>query len=224
MLAFSQSDLLNLLIAAPGLLFSLTVHEFAHARVALAFGDPTAKYQGRLTLNPLHHLDPIGTIALFLAGFGWAKPVPVNVGNLRPPGLGQVCVSFAGPLSNLGLAVLFGLLARALVPLYHVLSPEAGDLLMSAILYTAAINVVLFVFNLIPLAPLDGHHIAGQMVNPWQRPNFLRWQMTYGQMVLLALLFGPRLLSGYLQMRVPDPIGWVLRHAQDIFFRVLGFG
>ena len=111
-------QMLVALIAA--MLISLTLHELAHARTALAFGDPTAQMMGRISLNPLRHLDPIGSIALVLsmmagAGIGWAKPVPVNPANLQPRRLGDIMVSLAGPMANLGLAVAAGLLLRLMV-------------------------------------------------------------------------------------------------------------
>ena len=216
MYGFSTEWLYRTLISAPGLILSLTVHEVAHARTALAFGDPTARDMGRTSFNPLRHLDPIGTIALFLAGFGWAKPVPVNPANLHPPRLGDVSVSLAGVASNLGLAVIFGLIARALWHFHARMDPRTWELLMDVVIYTAAINVTLCVFNLIPLYPLDGHHVVAQMVDPWRRPDFMRWQMQYGPILLMILIFGPRFFSGFL--RIPDPAGWLIGHAQNVFW------
>src|ERR1035437_8633090 len=104
------------LLTIPLLIFSLVVHECAHARTALAFGDPTAKNMGRITLNPLPHLDFMGTLCLIFSGFiGWAKPVPVNPYNLHPRRLGDIAVSFAGPASNLSLALIFGLILKGMV-------------------------------------------------------------------------------------------------------------
>lgn len=146
------------LTAAPAILLALTVHEFFHAWSALRFGDTTARDAGRLTLNPLAHLDLFGTIVLFLSQFrfGWAKPVPVNPYNLRGnPRVADFWISAAGPLSNLGLAFLFGLLFRAVAALSL---PLPGPVFM-ILFYGVSVNVSLALFNLIPLFPLDGSHI-----------------------------------------------------------------
>ncbi len=208
-------DFLTLLpFLAPPLLLSLTVHEFAHARVALAFGDPTALRAGRVTLNPLKHLDPVGTIALFLVGFGWAKPVPVNPHLLRPPGLGNVMVTAAGPISNLTLATLAGILLRVLVGTsgWH----EGGllSMIQTVLLITIGINVLLAVFNVIPLKPLDGHHILGEMLPAGMRSGYAMWQARYGSFALMILLFGPRLLSYMSGRYVQGPISWLLSKSQ----------
>ncbi len=211
------------LILAPVLLLSLTLHEFAHARIALAFGDPTALQAGRVTLNPLRHLDPIGTIMLLVAGFGWAKPVPVNPYNLRPRRLGEIMVSLAGPVSNLSLAILAGCLLRILIvsPLFKTLGDRA-ILVINALLMILSINVCLFTFNLLPLFPLDGHHIVREMLPPNKQMNFMHWQMKYGMWVLLFLLAGPGLLTSYLHQPIPDPLGWLLSHTMHMTERIVG--
>jgi Zn-dependent protease len=151
------------------LLFSIIVHEVAHGYVALLNGDPTAKILGRITLNPVPHLDPIGTVLLPLlllmsrAGiiFGWAKPVPVNPLNFRNPSLGEITVSAAGPLSNLALAVVFAYLLRL----------DLGNVgFMKMAYFGVTINIFLALFNLIPLPPLDGSHILATLLPPaWAR-------------------------------------------------------
>jgi Zn-dependent protease len=147
------------------LLFSIIIHEVAHGYVALLNGDPTAKVMGRITLNPLPHLDPIGTVFLPLlllisrAGiiFGWARPVPVNSLNFRHRGLGEITVSAAGPLSNLALAVVFAYLLRL----------DLGNVgLMKLAYFGVSINIFLALFNLIPLPPLDGSHILATLLPP----------------------------------------------------------
>ncbi len=142
------------------LIFSVIVHEVAHGLAALSLGDPTAKYAGRLTLNPIRHIDPVGSIIVpllcaLLPGslmFGWAKPVPVNPYNLKYGKWGDVIVSFAGPLSNIILAVVAGLAIRF-----------GGDALLSSTSSLLSLicltNIVLAIYNLIPISPLDGSHI-----------------------------------------------------------------
>jgi len=216
----TPEDLYNLLLLAAPLVLSLTIHEYAHARTALAFGDPTAKHLGRCTLNPLAHLDPIGTIALFVVHFGWAKPVPVNPHNLDPPRLGDIAVSLAGPLSNLALAILSGLLLRAWFAYYAEidLPTRIADALWVILYYTMSINLVLCLFNLIPLFPLDGHHILRESLPKTdQRVRFMAWQMRYGRILLLALIFGPRLASFLLRRPVVGPIGAMFRFVIEPF-------
>ncbi|MHC4985180.1 MAG: site-2 protease family protein [Planctomycetota bacterium] len=193
----------QMLVLAPGLLFSLTIHEYAHARVALLFGDPTAYYQGRVSLNPLRHLDPIGTLMIFLIKFGWAKPVPVNPANLNPRGIGDIAVSLAGPFSNLAFAAMLGVMVRVALASGFLVDKPWGETALTMVLVTMAVNIVLCVFNLIPLFPLDGHHVLREILPAGQRYGYMAWQMRYGQMVLLALLFVPRLLQ------IPGILGMV---------------
>ena len=150
------------IMLVPGLL-AITMHEVAHGWVAERFGDPTARLLGRLTLNPLKHLDPIGTLLLFFIGFGWARPVPVNPGNLRDPRRNILWVALGGPIANLGLALLSALVLRVLggLPTWPIGSIEAMVLepliLMAA--FSLYINVVLAVINLMPVPPLDGGRV-----------------------------------------------------------------
>jgi len=201
-------------LVAP-LLFSLALHELAHARTALAFGDPTAKNQGRCTLNPLVHLDPVGTISLLLAGFGWAKPVPVNPHNLNPPKMGSIAVSLAGPLANLGLAVIVGAGVRGLLALGVNFNSPGGSMILSVALYTVLANICLFAFNMLPLFPLDGHHIVRDQLPSRHQAGFMHWQLRYGRPLLIAIVLGPRLLN-LLNIPVFDPLGWVFRRAADV--------
>ncbi len=153
--------IIGLLIIAPPILFALTVHEYAHGWMALRLGDPTAKDAGRLTLNPLSHLDPIGTLMLFIVHLGWAKPVPVNPYNLRHPKKDMMWVSLAGPGANMLTAFACGLIIRLINPLtsnFEIGSSAFGILVMM-IVYGMVINLVLAFFNLIPLPPLDGSKI-----------------------------------------------------------------
>lgn len=189
--------MMRLLITVPAILISLTVHELAHARTALAFGDPTAKYAGRITLNPLAHLDPIGTLCLLFAFFGWAKPVPVNPANLHPRGLGNFAVSLAGPGSNLCLAVAGGV---ALKIILEHLGPNGLPqqfflrAALAMLLALLLVNISLCLFNLIPLFPLDGSHILQELLPFHLHHRYMYWQHRYGQFVLMAIVFLPQIL------------------------------
>ncbi|MCU9613341.1 site-2 protease family protein [Caldibacillus lycopersici] len=167
------------------LIVAFTVHEFAHAYVAYKFGDPTAKNQGRLTLNPAVHLDPIGTILLLIAGFGWARPVPVNRYHFKNPRLAGVLVSIAGPLSNLLLAFIGGILQS--ITLAIGLSGTAGQMLYDFSFYFMYLNAILCVFNLLPLPPLDGYRIIQDLVSNDVRAKMSQFE-TYGLIIFLILV------------------------------------
>ena len=171
------------------LLVAFTVHEFSHAAVATLFGDPTPRDAGRLTLNPLKHLDIMGSIMLLVAGFGWAKPVPINPHVIdRKSKAGVMLVSLAGPASNLLLAALGAIPLRfGWIPLISSASPifpSLGDFLLEFLF----INLALFLFNLIPLAPLDGEKvIAFFLPEHWvEKMERIR---PYSSMILLAVVF-----------------------------------
>lgn len=160
----NPSALFMLLVSVPGVLIAITFHEFAHGYVAYKLGDNTAKLEGRLSLNPLDHLDPIGTLMLLLAGFGWGKPVNVNPSNYtRKISMekGEALVSLAGPLMNIILSIIFAIIYFAIYKFTNVtfLSSTVGTVLMLLISATISINVGLGIFNLIPLPPLDGSKI-----------------------------------------------------------------
>jgi Zn-dependent protease len=171
------------------LVISVMAHEVAHGAAAYAFGDPTAKNQGRLTLNPLKHIDFFGSILLpFLlyitnAGFliGWAKPVPYNPYNLRNRRLGEFCVSIAGILTNLILAIIFSLLIR-----FNVILNLSGDVI-NLMVYIVFLNVTLAVFNLIPVPPLDGSKILFSLV-PYKYERHLLVLEKYGFYILITLV------------------------------------
>ncbi|PTX60825.1 Zn-dependent protease [Melghirimyces profundicolus] len=169
------------------LLAGFAVHEFAHAWTAYRFGDPTAKKEGRVTLNPLAHLDPLGTIAVFLMGFGWAKPVPVNRFYFRHPRLAGVWVTVAGPFSNLALAFLFTLLFRAWFQFGGSTAVPGMETGLYILVY---LNVILFLFNLFPVPPLDGYRILEDLAPARLRPR-LRQYEPYGILVFVVLLVTP---------------------------------
>ena len=170
-----------LVLLIPVLLFALVFHEFSHGWVAYKLGDPTAKNQGRLTLNPLSHLDPFGSMMILFVGFGWAKPVPVDSRYLANPRKDMMKIAFAGPASNLILALVGGILIR--------LTGYAGPLNSMLILFTQ-INISLAVFNMIPIPPLDGSQIfSGIMIR--RNPQLVMQLQMYGPQILMGLiLFG----------------------------------
>ena len=172
---------LGFIIIAVPLLYAVIFHELAHGWVAYRMGDPTAKSMGRLSLNPLRHLDPMGTLMLFLVGFGWAKPVPVNFNQLRDKRLGMILVSSAGIITNI-------LLAFCALFLYRLLSLPPSGIAAQLLYYFARINIILAAFNLIPLPPLDGSKILMGFASPSVR-NFLFRFERYGFFVIIALLF-----------------------------------
>lgn len=174
------------------LAIAFTVHEFAHAYVAYKFGDPTAKKQGRLTLSPLAHLDPIGTLLIFIAGFGWAKPVPVNRFYFKNPRLAGVLVSVAGPLSNLviafiGLAVWYILLSAGALSSF---SPGTAESLEQFFNILVLLNITLFIFNLFPFPPLDGYRIIEDLAPAGVRAKMTQFE-SYGIVVFLILVLTP---------------------------------
>jgi Zn-dependent protease len=177
----------QLAIQLPPLLFALTVHELAHGWVAFRLGDPTAKLAGRLTMNPLKHLDPLGVLAFVIMKIGWAKPVPVDPRYFRNPQKDMLLVALAGPGSNVLLAIASALLARVLVsvpvlPLF-VLQPLVGMLVASV-----WINIMLAVFNIIPIPPLDGSKVLMGVLPPEAARSFARIE-PFGFFLLLALFY-----------------------------------
>ncbi len=213
-------DIPTLLARAVTLLIAFTIHELAHAVSADYLGDDTAKRLGRVTLNPLAHLDPIGTFMLLFAGFGWAKPVPVNPYNLRGnPRTSMALVALAGPVSNLLLASLAVIPFRLnLLNQFDAFSPSSGLVFLPFFLFEfIGINIILAVFNMIPIPPLDGYKILYALL-----PDELAFRLEpleqYGFLILLGLLFLPSLLPG-----VPNIItGPMLSISRSLFNLMLG--
>ena len=174
------------LVNIPVVLFAITVHEYAHARTALSLGDPTAKLAGRITLNPISHLDPVGAICLYLFHFGWAKPVPVDPRYFRNPKMGSLWVSLAGPLANFGTALLAGILIR------YFLFP--WEWYLRILLSMVILNVALGLFNLLPIPPLDGSHILESFL-PNQALQKYREIARYAPMLLLGVFLADRFLK-----------------------------
>ena len=168
------------LLAIP-LLYSIILHEISHGWIAYLFGDDTAKRTGRLSLNPLVHLDPIGTLALFLVGFGWAKPVPVVYSNLRNFRVGLICVSLAGCVTNIAIAT-------ASILLLQLKPIAANPMIAITLIVMVKINIILGAFNLIPIPPLDGSRILLGIL-PEKAQGALVKLEPYGLLILFALLF-----------------------------------
>ena len=189
-----------LILLIPVLVFALVFHEFSHAWVANQLGDPTAKYAGRLTLNPLAHLDIFGSLMILFVGFGWAKPVPVDSRHLSNPRIDMMKIAFAGPASNLLLALISGTFIRT--------TGYMGSLTTMLVMFTQ-INIMLAVFNMIPISPLDGSQIfSGFMVR--RNPDMVYKLQIYGPQILMGLiLFG-------MFTRI-SPIWWVMRPFVDFF-------
>jgi len=173
----------NMIFRIPALLIALTIHEYAHARVAVWMGDNTPKIMGRLTLNPIAHLDPFGLIMLWLFKFGWAKPVPINPNNFKNWRKGTMLVSLAGPGANIMMAflaaIIYGILAK-----FQLMSSGVDAVLK----FTYSYNIIFAVFNLIPLPPLDGSKILMNLL-PGRQASMLEKIEPYAPFILLALVY-----------------------------------
>ena len=183
----------ELIILAPPLLFALTFHEFAHGFVAYRLGDPTARDAGRLTLNPLKHLDPLGTIAFFFIKIGWAKPVPVNPRYFQDPKQDMLWVALAGPLTNLAVAVVSAVLTKGIWLLANVLpySAAAEAILVplnSMLIASVWINLVLCIFNFLPIPPLDGSRILMGLLPNNLALSYMKIER-FGFIIILVLAF-----------------------------------
>lgn len=203
----SVEQLLGSIIA---LVVGLTFHEFSHAAVADSLGDHRPRAMGRLTLNPLPHIDPLGAIMLVVAGFGWAKPVMINPAALRNGRTGLAMVAAAGPIANVVVAVLAAVLFRVLD-----LAAIGGTTAMTIIAWVVLLNMVLAVFNLLPIPPLDGYNVALAFLPPRQA-LFLSRYGQYGIFVLLGLV-----VLNYVGSPI-DPLGWILGIASFLGGILLG--
>lgn len=199
--------ILQIIILAPPILLALTVHEFAHGYVAYRFGDPTARDQGRLTLNPLKHLDPIGTIAFFIIHIGWAKPVPVNPGYFKNPRKDMLWVALAGPAVNMVLAVISALAVKIVWFIAKTIpySPMAEAILVplnEVLMASVWINLVLCIFNFLPIPPLDGSKILAGLLPPDLARSYASVER-YGFAIILLLAF-----TGILSKMILPVIGF----------------
>ncbi len=183
MLDFTAADIQRYLVIAPGLLVALVFHEVAHGYVAYLLGDPTAKTQGRLTLNPFRHLDPLGTLAFFFVQFGWARPVPVNPRFFRNPRKGMMYTALAGPGINFTLAAVFALA-------FHMLAGfgVSGASSLYAITYFGVfVNLILGAFNLLPIPPLDGSNVVAYFLPSRAAYKYLSLSR-YGFIILIGII------------------------------------
>lgn len=200
-----------LIIMIPVILFSLTVHEYSHGRIAYILGDDTAKKLGRLTFNPLKHLDIMGVVFFYFMGFGWAKPVPVDPRNFQEPRRDMMYVAIAGPLSNVALAVLCGFFIR-------IIDPYSNVVLFTVLCFGVYINVALAIFNLLPVFPLDGSSVIKGLV-PAPVANRLGNLDRYGAFLLLGIVLMDHLAhTGILWYVLGVPILYVVQFVtQDVF-------
>jgi len=190
------------LYALPGIILGLTVHEYSHALCAWKLGDNTARDQGRLTLNPLRHIDIIGFIFILIAGFGWAKPVQFNPENLRNYRRDKALIAAAGPLSNLILGILITLGLKVFIN--HMGAENAvAHKIFSLLVYSASVNVGLFIFNLLPIPPLDGSHIVFSGLN--LKPEIENWIRKIGMPVLIIIL----LVQNYANITIIPISDWI---------------
>lgn len=181
-------DPIQFLAFVIAIVLGITVHEFMHAYIAHRFGDDTGRLLGRMSLNPMAHLDPFGSLLLVLAGFGYGKPVPINESRLRSS-LALTFVALAGPLANLALAALFAL------PLRFGTAEVFGDIYTTVLIYIVRMNCILAIFNLIPIPPLDGSNVVYGLLPPRQQYSWRTFQQ-YGPFILLALLLlAPRIFN-----------------------------
>lgn len=182
---FGNISLQALIAGLVALLVGLTFHEFSHAVTADNLGDDRPRRMGRLTLNPLAHIDPIGALMLIIAGFGWAKPVMVNPAALRGGRRSMALVAFAGPLANVVVAIAFAVVYRIMV-----LAGVDSGFFLSLVALIVQINILLAIFNLLPIPPLDGYNVALAYLPPRQAMTLQRYA-PYGIIVLLLLIFLP---------------------------------
>ncbi len=179
-------NLLDLIAGIPGLIIAMVIHEYAHARVAVALGDRTPLLMGRLTLNPAAHIDPIGLIMLFLVRFGWAKPVIIDPRNFKKPRRDDILVSLAGPFANLVMAFLALVALLVIKSTMGHLSVGVYQVFQLIIIY----NINFAIFNMIPLPPLDGSHVLVQLLPPKMAYAYARLER-YSFLILIVLIMPP---------------------------------
>ncbi len=188
---FSREGLITFLYTLPALVLSLSIHEYAHAWVAYKLGDISQKIRGRLTLNPLAHIDPIGFIAIVLVGVGWGKPVTVDDRNFKDSRKGMMLTSLAGPASNLLLAILVTIILKLLMVfgvMNTIINSNTGNIILNMLLYVIQFNIVFGIFNLIPLPPLDGSKVLAYFL-PQKARGFMYTLERYSFIIIMIIYF-----------------------------------
>lgn len=177
------------LMIIPGIIVGISFHEYAHGLVAYKLGDPTPKYQGRLTVNPAAHIDPVGLVALLFAGFGWGRPVEINPNNFKNRRKGEFLTALAGVVMNLIIAIIFGFIIKLVITAGGTAfaASSLGNIIVTILMYVIQINLVLMVFNLIPVPPLDGFTVVTELFNVKHTPAYYT-VCRYGSVILLALI------------------------------------
>lgn len=184
---FSREGILGLIVSIPGLLLAISLHEFAHGYAAYLMGDPTAKYSGRLSLNPLHHLDLAGALCMLLFRFGWAKPVPIDPRYFKNRRMGTIIVSLAGPFANFILGFIF-CLAYYSIARFTLNGPVIWQFVSQICLYGIFMNVGLMIFNLIPIPPLDGSKILMEFL-PYRIKYKIYSYERYFSLILIIIVY-----------------------------------
>jgi len=211
-------DFIEMIKIMPAAIIGLTVHEFSHAYTAFRLGDDTAKEQGRLTLNPLKHIDWMGFFLIVIAGFGWAKPVSFNPDNLKHKHRDEILISIAGPLSNLVIALLFFMVARVLFFFEYFNNTDFGLGVVNLIVVWGVINISLFIFNLLPLPPLDGSHLYLTFLKE-TNPKLMLNLYKYGTLALLFLIIAENSLNVNI-LHLSEMINAIA----SFFIGLMGFG
>lgn len=206
-------NLSETLYMLPGIIIGLSLHEFAHAQVATWLGDNTPRYQGRLTTNPIAHIDIIGLIMIIFAGFGWGKPVEINPNNFKNKKRDDILVSLAGPLMNLLIALGFLILMKIVyyMPL-SILNDKVYEIIMNFLDNGVWINIVLFVFNLLPIPPLDGHHILADLIGLKEKAIYKTFYAS-GNFILLGLI-----ITNIIDKIIIPPITLIYDALSGVFF------
>lgn len=185
---FSREGIMALLLSIPGLLLAISMHECAHGYAAYIMGDNTAKYSGRLSLNPLNHLDPIGAICMLLFRFGWAKPVPINPRNFNNQRLGIIIVSLAGPMANFVLGFISCIIFYAIN--IYATGNTLWEFINMVLLYSIYMNVGFMIFNLIPIPPLDGSKIVMEFLPYNLKYKIYQYERYFGLTLIIFVYAG----------------------------------